>query len=134
MKTIPLTALMTMVVMSGCSTRATVDALGGAGGAGIGYSISNGDPLITAAGAAGGALTADLLQNAVEKGKRNVAQEAYELGASDTIKTTYQIIQDTQKSKNNQEMLTTKLYKIPAPNPNDGINRTQHTITIPILQ
>jgi len=119
---------------SACSTRGVVDAGGGAAGAGLAYAASGGNPYVTAGGAAVGALGTDLLQGAVEKGKQNKVQEGYELGASDTAKTTYEILQSSQKPKDQENNLPTKLYTIPAPDPSDGTNRNPSTITIPIVQ
>ena len=64
-------------LIAGCSaTRPISDVALGAGGAYLGHELSDGDPLITAAGAAGGVIVSETLHYAARK----QAEKAYATG------------------------------------------------------
>ncbi len=64
-------------LFGGCAaTRPISDVALGAGGAYLGHEISNGDPLVTAASAAGGVIVSETLHYAAKK----QAEKAYATG------------------------------------------------------
>src|SRR5207248_4576480 len=82
---------LTLVVglIAGCAaTRPISDVALGAGGAYLGHEISNGDPLITAAGAAGGVVVSETLHYAAKKQSEKAYATGYEKGKSEDRKST----------------------------------------------
>lgn len=84
--------------LTGCATRGLYDAGGAAAGGVIAGELSHGNPLITAAGAAGGALVTDMVQQQAESGKQKAAKENYNKGRSDAVKQQYWVIQRQQQN------------------------------------
>jgi len=63
-----LLAALVLVLFTGCAaTRPIADAALGAGGAYVGHELSDGNPIATAAGAAGGVLVSEGLHHAARK-------------------------------------------------------------------
>src|SRR2546427_11051029 len=74
-------------LFAGCAaTRPIGDAALGAGGAYLGHELSNGDPLATAAGAAGGGIFSEGLQYAAKKQSDKAYAARYDKGKSDAVK------------------------------------------------
>lgn len=127
-----------------CSTTDALYTVGGAAtGAGAGGWIgrkSSRNPIAPVIGATSGAViggfgTAQVL-NSAERGRKKEFQRGYELGASDTVKRQYWILQDLQK----QEQRATapyrlRQYHIPVkPDPKASVKTTPYSITIPIYE
>ena len=71
-------------LFSGCAaTRPISDVALGAGGAYLGHEISNGDLLVTAAGAAGGVIVSETLHYAAKKQSDKAYAAGYDKGKSD---------------------------------------------------
>jgi hypothetical protein len=106
---IPLSLLLT-----GCAASRTLSgaALAG-GGAALAHELSNGDPLITAAGAAGGFLVSEGVHLAARKHAEKAYQSGYEKGRSDAVKQQYWILVNQQKSQSEEDNI--RLYEIPLP-------------------
>lgn len=83
-----LITLLIVPALAGCSgvRHGLIDATGAAGGAYLGHTLSHGDPLITAAGAAGGVVAAEAGQAVVSSGQKRSYQSGYEKGRSDSVK------------------------------------------------
>ena len=89
MKTLSKTLCCTLAValFAGCAaTRPIGDAAFGAGGAYLGHELSGGDPLATAAGAAGGVLLSEGLHYAAGKQAEKAYATGYDKGKSDAVK------------------------------------------------
>src|SRR6266545_2537589 len=73
-------------LFTGCAaTRPIADAALGAGGAYLGHELSNGDPLATAAGAAGGVIVSEGLHYAAKKQSDKAFAAGYDKGKSDAV-------------------------------------------------
>jgi hypothetical protein len=95
-------AILTILIaplLAGCSglSHAMIDTGAAAGGGYLGNTLSHGDPLITAASAAGGALLAEGGQALVSSSQRKSFKAGYEKGQSDAVKTWYHQLQDRQR-------------------------------------
>lgn len=102
MRTPYLSILLPAFALALCScsstSRLVTNALGAAGGAGIASHVSDGDPLITAAGAGGGLLLGETLNYAQEKKAKKSFTEGYDKGRSDAVKQQYWLLVDQQKN------------------------------------
>ena len=77
-------------LFAGCAaTRPISDVALGAGGAYLGHEISKGDPLVTAAGAAGGVVVSETLHYAAKKEAGKAYSTGYDKGKSDAVKQQY---------------------------------------------
>jgi len=102
------------LLLTGCAASRTLSgaALAG-GGAALAHELSNGDPMITAAGAAGGLLVSETVHYAARKHSEKAYQTGYEKGRSDAVKQQYWILVNQQKSQSQEENI--RLYEIPLP-------------------
>lgn len=121
MKTIP-TALASKffllgviaTLLAGCSTtRPISDIALGAGGAYLGHELSDGDPLITAAGAAGGVIISETLHYAAKKQAEKAYATGYDKGKSDAVKQQYWLYVSLQKQRNH--FGSVRLYPVQLP-------------------
>jgi hypothetical protein len=102
-------------LLVGCAaTRPVSDIAMGAGGAALANELSNGDPAITAAGAAGGVLVSEGLHYASKKQSEKAYANGYEKGRSDAVKQQYWVLVNQQKAKA-EEQNNVRLYEIPIP-------------------
>ncbi len=87
------------LTLCSCSStsRLVTNALGAAGGAALANHLSDGDPLITAAGAGGGFLLGETLNFAQDKKVKKSFTEGYDKGRSDAVKQQYWLLVDQQK-------------------------------------
>src|SRR6266540_3772526 len=95
--------LLTVVagLFAGCAaTRPISDVAFGAGGAYLGHEISNGDPLVTAAGAAGGVVVSEALHYGAKKQADKAFATGYEKGKSDAVKQQHWLYVSMQKQRN----------------------------------
>lgn len=77
-------------LLTGCAaTRPLGDVALGAGGAYLGHELSHGDPLATAAGAAGGVIINEGLHFAAKKQSDKAYAAGYDKGKSDAVKQQY---------------------------------------------
>jgi hypothetical protein len=104
------------ILITGCSTtRPISDVAMGAGGAALANELSNGDPAITAAGAAGGVLLSEGLHLASKKQSEKAYTNGYEKGRSDAVKQQYWVLINQQKPKPGDLDSNVRLYEIPVP-------------------
>ena len=112
-------------------------AAGAAAGGLIGSKASNNPaaPIIGAAsGAAIGGIGTILAINSVKAGQRKQYQQGYDLGASDTVKRQYWILQNLQKGKPQPaHRLTSYRFTIP-PNPKAPVKTVPRDVAIPIYE
>src|SRR5438046_9442369 len=110
------TLLCALVVglFAGCAaTRPIADTALGAGGAYLGHELSNGDPLATAAGAAGGVLVSEGLHYAARKQAEKAYATGYDKGKSDAVKQQYWLYVSMQKQRN--QVGSVRLYPVQLP-------------------
>ena len=101
-------------LIAGCSaTRPISDVALGAGGAYLGHELSNGDPLITAAGAAGGVVVSETLHYAARKQSEKAYATGYDKGKSDAVKQQYWLYVAMQKQRN--QVNNVRLYPVQLP-------------------
>ena len=84
--------LLTLVagLFAGCAaTRPISNVALGASGAYLGHELSDGDPLITAAGAAGGVIVSETLHYAAKKQAEKAYATGYDKGKSDAVQQQY---------------------------------------------
>jgi hypothetical protein len=96
--TFPSIALALLLTNCASSSRLFNNAFGAAGGAALGHGLSDGDPLMTAAGAAGGLLAGEALNHAQDKKARKIHDEGYNKGRSDAVKQQYWLLVDRQRT------------------------------------
>src|SRR6185312_6131131 len=101
-------------LMSGCAAMRPVDdAALGAGGAYLGHELSNGNPVATAGGAAGGVLLSEGLHFAAKKGTEKAYAAGYDKGKSDAVKQQYWLYVSMQRMQNRPKNV--RLYPIQLP-------------------
>ena len=117
MKTSHLLAILFIpLFLTGCAaTRPIGDLAFGAGGAALADKFSNGNPVITAAGAAGGVLVSEGLHYASEKQAQSAYNTGYLKGRSDAVKQQYWVLINQQKEKADQNQQNVRYYEIPVP-------------------
>lgn len=101
-------------LFAGCAaTRPISDVAFGAGGAYLGHELSNGDPLATAAGAAGGVIVSETLHYAAKKQADKAYATGYDKGKSDAVKQQYWLYVSMQKQRNQVDNV--RLYPVQLP-------------------
>jgi len=101
-------------LFAGCAAmRPISDVALGAGGAYLGHEISNGDPLVTAAGAAGGVVVSETLHYAAKKQSEKAYATGYDKGKSDAVKQQYWLYVSMQKQRN--QVSSVRLYPVQLP-------------------
>ena len=111
-------AFLAAIPLVGCSAtqlRTGGDVLGAAGGGAIANKLSHSNPLITAAGAGGGALLADVAGSQIQKGQDSAEKAGYQRGQSDAAKQLYWAQQALQKRQDGDEQGQVSLYEVPLP-------------------
>ena len=109
-----LVATLLAALFSGCAaTRPISDVALGAGGAYVGHELSHGDPLLTAAGAAGGVIVSEGLHYAAKKQSDKAYAAGYDKGKSDAVKQQYWLYVSMQKQRN--QAGTVRLYPVQLP-------------------
>ena len=94
-------------------TRPISDTALGAGGAYLGHELSNGDPLATAAGAAGGVILSEGLHFAAKKQSDKAYSTGYDKGKSDAVKQQYWLYVAMQQQRN--QVANVRLYPVKLP-------------------
>ena len=101
-------------LFAGCAaTRPISDAALGAGGAYLGHELSDGDPLATAAGAAGGVIVSETLHYAAKKQADKAYASGYDKGKSDAVKQQYWLYVSMQQRRN--QVANVRLYPVQLP-------------------
>jgi hypothetical protein len=101
-------------LFAGCAaTRPISDVALGAGGAYLGHELSDGDPLMTAAGAAGGVIVSETLHYAAKKQSEKAYATGYDKGKSDAVKQQYWLYVSMQRQRN--QVSGVRLYPVQLP-------------------
>jgi hypothetical protein len=91
------------IFLCGCAATGPIsDVAMGAGGGALGDYLSNGNPLITAAGAAGGVAVSEGVQYIAKKQSDNAYANGYEKGRSDAARQQYWLLVGQQQAQANQ--------------------------------
>ncbi len=124
-------SLVMVMMLSACSsTRGLYDAGAAAAGGVVANKLSNGDPLMTGVGAAGGVLVSEVAQTMSAKQSQSQYKEGYQKGRSDAVKQQYWIVQNQQKEPRSMAQPCVSYLTLPAATSTnlDG------TITVPTVQ
>ena len=109
-----LLAALVVGLFAGCAaTRPIGDVALGAGGAYLGHELSNGDPIATAAGAAGGVILNEGLHYAAKKQSNKAYAAGYDKGKSDAVKQQYWLYVSMQRQRN--QVGSVRLYPVQLP-------------------
>ena len=101
-------------LFAGCAATCPIsDVALGAGGAYLGHELSNGDPLVTAAGAAGGVVISETLHYAAKKQAEKAYATGYDKGKSDAVKQQYWLYVSMQRQRN--QVGHVRLYPVQLP-------------------
>ena len=101
-------------LLAGCAaTRPISDVVLGAGGAYLGHELSDGDPLITAAGTAGGVIVSETLHYAAKQQAEKAYATGYDKGKSDAVKQQYWLYVSMQRQRN--QVGSVRLYPVQLP-------------------
>jgi hypothetical protein len=101
-------------LFTGCvATRPIADTAFGAGGAYLGHELSNGNPLATAAGAAGGVILSEGLHYAAKKQSNQAYAAGYDKGKSDAVKQQYWLYVSMQRRSD--QAGNVRLYPVQLP-------------------
>lgn len=92
-----LLTVVAMAVMACSSTRGLYDAGAAAAGGMVANKLSNGDPLMTGVGAAGGVAVSEIAQTLSAKQGQTQYTNGYQQGRSDAVKQQYWMVQNLQK-------------------------------------
>ena len=115
---VPAAAVLAAICLTGCTApqlRTGSDVIGAAGGGIIANKLSHGNPWITAAGAGGGALVADVAGSQIEHAQDSAEKTGYQRGQSDATKQLYWAQQALQKRQDGEDQGQVSLYNIPLP-------------------
>jgi len=124
------------IFLCGCSslTQPATDVAMGAGGGALADYFSNGNPALTAAGAAGGVAVSEGLGYVERKEQSDAYLNGYEKGRSDTVKQQYWILVSQQKNPANQSG-DVRYYEIQIPEQTiDGVTLEPTTKYLRIQQ
>jgi len=108
-------ALVSLLITGCATTRPISDIAMGAGGAALANELSDGNPAITAAGAAGGVLISEGLHYASKKQADRAYANGYDKGRSDAVKQQYWVLVNQQRAKADGTDSNVRLYEIPVP-------------------
>jgi hypothetical protein len=102
------------LALGGCATsRPIVDVAAAGGGAAIANELSNGDPAITVAGAAGGVVLSEGAYYLSKKQSDKAYTTGYEKGRGDAVKQQYWLLIRQQQHKEAPDDV--RFYEIPVP-------------------
>lgn len=125
-----LSLVMVMMLTACSSTRGLYDAGAAAAGGVVANKLSNGDPLMTGVGAAGGVLVSEVAQTMSAKKSDAAYKTGYQKGRSDAVKQQYWVVQNRQKDVHPVSMPRTDYLTIPT----NMRTNTDGTITVPTWQ
>ena len=110
-----ITALAAIIgLFAGCAaTRPIGDTVLGAGGAYLGHELSDGNPIATAAGAAGGVLLSEGMHYLAKKETQKAYVAGYDKGKSDAVKQQYWLYVSLQRQRN--RVSNVRLYPVQLP-------------------
>ena len=102
------------LLVCGCASTRPIAGIGAAAAGGyIGSELSDGDPIATAAGAAGGVVVSEALHYAAKKQSEKAYASGYDKGRSDTVKQQYWLYVAQQRTRNREGQV--RLYEVQLP-------------------
>ncbi len=110
--------LLAATILAGCAgtTRVVTDTAAAGLGAVVGNKLGDGNPLITAAGAAGGVLLGETLNWANDNHAKKAYAQGFDKGRSDAVKQQYWVMVNQQKAAEGQPFDEhISLFEIPVP-------------------
>ncbi len=110
--------LLAVTFLAGCAgtTRVVTDTAAAGLGAVVGSKLGDGDPLVTAAGAAGGVLLGETLNWANDNHAKKAYAQGFDKGRSDAVKQQYWVMVNQQKAAEGQPFDEhISLFEIPVP-------------------
>lgn len=113
---LPSLALIFIFTSCAPSSRLVTHAFGAAGGAALGHGLSDGDPYLTAAGAAAGLLAGEAVNHSRDQQTRQSFTRGYDKGRSDAVKQQYWLMVDRQRSDGGFPDDGIGLFDFPLPN------------------
>ncbi|HCE46778.1 MAG TPA: hypothetical protein DET40_24790 [Lentisphaeria bacterium] len=132
--------LLTMVIScSGCASFSgfekgqLLSVLTALGTGYIGYKATEGQKhqdLIAGASAVGGYTAAEIIRANIKDESREEFRAGYDLGAGDTVKTQYWIIQNRQREDESRLQADSRYYEFPGTEEKDGVNYAPHKVVI----
>jgi len=103
-----------VTLLTGCAATRTLSDVGfAAGGAVIGHELSDGNPVATAAGAAGGVILSETLHFAARRQADAAYAEGYDKGRSDAVKQQYWLYVALQRARDREGNV--RLYEVRLP-------------------
>ena len=104
----------TIGLFAGCAaTRPNGDTVLPAGGAHLGHELSDGNPIATAAGAAGGVLLSEGMHYLARKETQKAYAAGYDKGKGDAVKQQYWLYVSLQRQRN--RVSSVRLYPVQLP-------------------
>ncbi len=101
-------------LLTGCAATRTLSDVGlGAGGAALAHELSDGNPVATAAGAAGGVLLSEGFHYLAGKQSAKAYAAGYDKGKSDAVKQQYWLYVAQQRHRN--QVSNVRLYPVQLP-------------------
>lgn len=136
MRALTILAPVCFSLLTGCAgtTRVVTDTLAAGVGGGAANVLSKGNPIVTAAGAAGGVLLGETLNYASENNANKARLEGYNKGRSDAVKQQYWVQVNQQKTADGEAFdENISLFDIPIPEQRiDGVILKPTTRTLRI--
>lgn len=123
-------SILALMMMACSSTRGVYDAGAAAAGGVIANKLSDGDPLMTGVGAAGGVAVSEIAQTISAKQGETQYKKGYQQGRSDAVKQQYWIIQNQQKESSAASPHRVSTIPITV----GGGTNSDGTITVPTTQ
>ncbi|TLD71328.1 hypothetical protein FEM03_07295 [Phragmitibacter flavus] len=117
------------------TSRLVTSTLAAAGGAALGHSLSDGNPLVTAASAGGGFLLGEAINHAQDGKAKKSYTEGYDKGRSDAVKQQYWLLVDQQKKAAGhgfEEEVSLYQFPLPAQTPDGALFPPGSTRTLRI--
>lgn len=103
-----------VTLLTGCAATRTVSDVGfAAGGAFLGHELSDGNPVATAAGAAGGVVLSETLHYAARRQADAAYSDGYDKGRSDAVKQQYWLYVALQRARAREGNV--RLYEVRLP-------------------
>ncbi len=121
-------SLVCLLALTACSsTRGLYDAGAAAAGGMLASKLSDGDPLMTGVGAAGGVAVSEIAQTLSAKQGQKQYTNGYQQGRSDAVKQQYWLVQNLQKQPKTPAPQTAYLpITVPGATTN-GVTTLPHT-------
>jgi len=126
MKLLPVLSLL----LCSCAGRVAYDTAGAGVGGLVASEVSHGNPLMTAAGAAGGVMASEAFQGVSQSAQKTQYNRGYDRGRSDAVKQQYWIMQNRQQLQGSKQ----RFYSLPAPESDGDIKLVPHKELLRVIE